>query len=350
MIAIILLFLPIGFFIYLAFLIVQSSLFPDPTSITKSLIQTGNSHVARMILIALLFASYGMYLYFKKTHTSFRYIFGHSKTETVILLASSYFLSTFLVKSLIALPFMHLWLSLIATGGMYILCGNLLEYWSNMEVYKAWRTIHDFLRVDIYKATITALNFFRDIGKKYTIKAIFDNSKHFFHKGKKFTAFLGAFLIIIFIGVQYFLILNNQYENTLKSRLFITDVTPQTTTLGITQKVKGYNFGWMLDSRDRLMSEYGPIDIQLWTNEQITFIVPLHWKEGKVNLWITKYEADKNPDVKKISNKVLLTVESRWSYFPTKEELQSKTLLSYFTRTIKKLKRTYLLPTPHFSQ
>ena len=162
--------------------------------------------------------------------------------------------------------------------------------------------------------------------------------------GKRIT--LTVTIIVFFSTVTLSLIfLLQEYVQTqkrLKENLTIVEVIPGKTTLAELVKVKGYNFGWRLNKGDGLMSSYGPVDVKEWTNEVIKFVVPLHWKEGKVNLWIVKYKTDNPPTEAKISNVVSLQIDSRWSYYPEQEELDSKSIQAYVSRAIKKIRRFFL--------
>lgn len=151
--------------------------------------------------------------------------------------------------------------------------------------------------------------------------------------------------VIIFVTTFISLQVKNylDYNRKLRENLTIMQVRPTNTTIGEKVVMEGYNFGWRFSKNDELMSEYGPIIVELWKDNEITFIVPLHWKEGMVDVWIERIKGSL-PDAPIIkSNKVGLNILNRWSFYPEENELESKSIVSYFSRGIKRLKRTLLL-------
>ncbi len=53
--------------------------------------------------------------------------------------------------------------------------------------------------------------------------------------------------------------------------------------------IKGNNLGFKPNQKElRLMSQYGEVQKDNWTDKEIVFTVPLHWKDGEVDLWIEK--------------------------------------------------------------
>src|SRR3989344_1185474 len=125
------------------------------------------------------------------------------------------------------------------------------------------------------------------------------------------------------------------------SFLSILIIDPSTSTVAEKVILKGYNFGQRENVGDKLMSNYGKIDdIKLWINNQIEFVVPLHWKEGNVIIWIEK---QKNDELSKliISNSVELSLVSRWNYYPTLEDKENDRY--FLIRLVKKFKRYFYL-------
>ena len=182
--------------------------------------------------------------------------------------------------------------------------------------------------------------------KEYLIKAIY-----FFCKLIK--AIVIGLVVVSFIAIIVAFLawqLNRyaDYQRKLRENLTIMSVVPVKTTLAQKVKLQGYNFGWRVNKKDKLMSNYGPVLVDEWKGEELIFIVPLHWKEGKVKLWIEKNKDD-IPEEKLIkSNVVRLKVLSRWDFFPAEEELRNKDPLSYLKRAVKKIRRTLFLQKPYF--
>ena len=91
------------------------------------------------------------------------------------------------------------------------------------------------------------------------------------------------------------------------------------------------------------MSYYGPILVELWKENEITFTVPLHWKEGKTKIWIERMKGSIPSAPLLKSNDVELNIMNRWDFYPEQDELDKKNLFTYFSRGIKKIKRFILL-------
>lgn len=121
-------------------------------------------------------------------------------------------------------------------------------------------------------------------------------------------------------------------QELLGNNLFIAKVTPTKTTYLEKITLVGYNFGWRLDPRYKIVSTKGEIRSNLWTNEAIDFIVPHYLQTGKVSIWIEKPINDKVNSSINISNKISIEVEPRSNLYPTLNDNQLE-------RVIKKLKR-----------
>ena len=129
------------------------------------------------------------------------------------------------------------------------------------------------------------------------------------------------------------------YQKKLRESLYIKEITPNKTTFAEKIILFGYNFGWKINNEDAVMSDYGKITVDEWTNERITFNVPFEWKEGKVNIWIERCNRSETCGKLEESNKEELELVSRWEYYPTLEELESKDLRSLIWRAVKKIRR-----------
>src|SRR3989344_1287280 len=131
-----------------------------------------------------------------------------------------------------------------------------------------------------------------------------------------------------------------QIQKKLRESLVITDIVPHKSALAELVKVRGYNFGWRLNPNDKLLSDYGPVIVEEWTEQQISFRVPLNWQVGELNLWVEKYETDNDNYTRKLqSNNLQIEIASRWTYYPSQEELDRKDIGSYISRGLKKIRR-----------
>jgi len=174
----------------------------------------------------------------------------------------------------------------------------------------------------------------------------FKNKIHWHRLSEAFFYVSLSFLSILIITlISGFLILKSyqfaKKQKQIKDSLSIIKIDPSTSTVAEKVILKGYNFGQRENVGDKLMSNYGKIDdIKLWINNQIEFVVPLHWKEGNVIIWIEK---QKNDELSKliISNSVELSLVSRWNYYPTLEDKENDRY--FLIRLVKKFKRYFYL-------
>lgn len=159
--------------------------------------------------------------------------------------------------------------------------------------------------------------------------------KHAFDLSKNLLALSFVVLLIAYNMLISLAYVNQKkdFENTFKSSLFITKVSPNTTTYAYTVKLEGYNFGEIPDKKYKLISSYGPVITNTWSSNKIEFVIPLHWKEGGVDLWIEKPNRY-NEDKIVLSNIVNIQLLNRWDFFPTENDpLQNR----IYKRAIKTL-------------
>ena len=186
--------------------------------------------------------------------------------------------------------------------------------------------------------------------KEYLIRAIFF-SWRFIKMTLIGFAIISLFTIIVILVVVFLTWQLNRYsdyQRSLRENLTIMSVVPAMTTLAQKVRLEGYNFGWKVNKGDKLMSNYGKVVVDEWKGEELIFIVPLHWKEGIVRLWIERNKDDLPEGELIKSNVVRLKILSRWDFFPAEEELRNKDPLSYFKRAVKKIRRALFLKAPYF--
>lgn len=128
-----------------------------------------------------------------------------------------------------------------------------------------------------------------------------------------FSAFVLLNIVSTYLSGQ---VIRNQQT---KSQLYIKAVSPSKTAHAETINILGYNFGWRTNDKYKLMNDLGEIPVSEWTNEKITFVVPLHLKEGLNNLWIQKPD-EKDPKKIILSNKIQMTIVSRFSLYPLEDD------------------------------
>lgn len=98
-------------------------------------------------------------------------------------------------------------------------------------------------------------------------------------------------LLIIFI-MAFFLINNHiQAVNHKKDRIaknpVIETIEPELVYKATKVVIYGKNFDWDVGKAEAFM-DGEKIDILLWTDTKIVFLVPLHWKNGTHRIWIEK--------------------------------------------------------------
>lgn len=163
-----------------------------------------------------------------------------------------------------------------------------------------------------------------------------------------FVRLVGFIAAVFFMFMIIFRVVNTvneylNYQKSLRDNLTIMKIHPTRTTLAERVIINGYNFGWKLIEQDRLISGYGPVIVESWTDRQITFVVPLHWKEGFIELWVEKMK-DTSKDARLLkSNKVKLQIMSRWYYYPKESDFRSNPFYTYWNRIVKKIRRELYL-------
>jgi len=68
----------------------------------------------------------------------------------------------------------------------------------------------------------------------------------------------------------------------------IKDIKPKIAYYGTKVILTGRRFGWGGEINTNFKNREGNIDITLWNDTKVIFTVPLHWKEGDLDIWIQK--------------------------------------------------------------
>lgn len=426
--------LPVTFFSYLTLSFFLYYLFPDfPIEFSEKIILSlANADLAKLLMIMFFLTVVGIFIRQREKKIELKLLRFKSKDELIVALITSFFFSTFFVKSFFEIgrpePFLIVFLTIIffAFLPQFILFYSFIDlsYFKKLiktstELNLDLREIINLLRqmlifvkkstieltrilvylfiflysvlllvwvvkrlfnfkilmptlfvlsvlvfllfvylifVSAKKLTYLSLNYLRKLityfskKKDYLIRLL-----QLIWKLIKMTA-IGVVTISLFVFTIILIVsfltwqLNRyaDYQRRLRENLTIMSVDPSTTTLAQKVRLKGYNFGWRVNKKDRLMSNYGKVFVDEWKGEELIFTIPLHWKEGTVNLWIEKNKDDQLEGKLIKSNVVRLKVLSRWDFFPAEEELRNKDPLSYLKRAVKKIRRTLFLQKPYF--
>ena len=106
---------------------------------------------------------------------------------------------------------------------------------------------------------------------------------------KPITAIL--FLIAINLGVGVVdkqMRIFDHYLNYLSKYPKIQEVKPKIVYYGSKVVLLGKGFGWGGEINTKFKNREGNIDITLWNDTKVIFSVPLHWREGDLDIWIQK--------------------------------------------------------------
>src|SRR3989344_493877 len=418
--------LPIIFFSYLSLSFLLYFLFPDfPIDFSAKTILSLTSDDLALILIILFFLTIlGIYFRYRENKIKINFMRFDSKSEVVVALVTSFFFSTFLVKSLFVVKNFEFIPIVIFTFIIFLFLPHLISFYSSVdlsffkknlnlseekntfinEIKNYLKSLVKILKIIIVKLVWLSLSvfiilLFASISKNFLsvdqlkmaaflllILFIFLIIKFTLVYQAKFLAYqrklknnlieliqffynLSAFLwrlikktvmgftiislfaIIVIVVITFLTRELNKYANyqrRLRENITIILIDPSVTTLAQKVSLKGYNFGWRVNKRDRLVSDNGPVVVDEWKEEEIIFTVPLHWKERSTNLWIERIKDDM-PEKKLLkSNTISLKILSRWDFFPAEAELKRKDPFSYLMRAVKKIRRTLFLKKPYF--
>lgn len=94
-------------------------------------------------------------------------------------------------------------------------------------------------------------------------------------------------LIILIVTTTYNIIHTHQIRESRKPS--VQDIQPHYVYRALKVVVYGKNMGFKPSESDlRIMSQYGEIQKDEWTDKKIVFTVPLTWKDGPVHIWVEK--------------------------------------------------------------
>lgn len=106
---------------------------------------------------------------------------------------------------------------------------------------------------------------------------------------KPITAILVMIAINLGVGVvdKQMRIIEHQL-NFLSKYPKIQIVKPKIVYYGTKVILLGKGFGWGGEIETKFKNREGNIDITLWNDTKVIFTIPLHWKEGDLDIWIQK--------------------------------------------------------------
>lgn len=84
--------------------------------------------------------------------------------------------------------------------------------------------------------------------------------------------------------------------------------------------VKGQGFDWQQNIKVKLMSQYGEVTTDMWTDDKIIFTIPLHFQSGMMTMWIEKPMQWKGKNIIVKSNIVSLKILPTTAYFGADDE------------------------------
>jgi len=145
---------------------------------------------------------------------------------------------------------------------------NLKVFFS--EIIKDWRTNSTPLRILITKVIIT-------YKPKSRSRADIKTS---------LVKLLITFLIIL-IGLWTW-IFYQRYQKWISLQMSIIKLEPKILYPSSKFILTGKNFGSFAKKETQLMSSYGELTPDSWTDAKVYFTIPLEWKPGQVKIWIKK--------------------------------------------------------------
>ena len=103
-----------------------------------------------------------------------------------------------------------------------------------------------------------------------------------------------AFVALIYITYSTYIFLDNKIENY-KSRKVLEKRTPTVLSYGPSVAYRGTKiilhgreFDWKEYNNVKLMSTYGEVTTDIWTDTKIIFRLPYEWRDGRLQIWIEK--------------------------------------------------------------
>ncbi len=292
-----------------------------------------------------------------------------SRSELIIYLFSSYFLSYFIIKNFQFPGRLFSILMLFTSIILFFLLVQITDFFYSFNVlYLKELVLKEIIKLSqsISKFVFNFNNIFLRLPK--TIMEVIQGSKKIIPNKPQpntpnkesiikiigyslrliisiaFSLTIFLSVIILIIGLTGLIIFKvNQYfdyQNQLRKNFVITKIIPKNTTYAQEVILQGYNFGWRLNNLSLLMTKDGAInDIKLWTDNEIRFIVPLHLKEGKGFIWLEKPENDSSHSAILKSNQVNLNIISRWEFYPSQINYDNSFFPIQRDNLIKKIKK-----------
>ncbi|MFA5770200.1 MAG: hypothetical protein WC894_01735 [Patescibacteria group bacterium] len=149
------------------------------------------------------------------------------------------------------------------------------------------------------------------------------------------------YILVVLLVIHTFIVISDGQIRAINHQLVllsryprIKNLKPKIVYYGSKVVLLGKGFGWGGEINTKFKNKEGNIDITLWNDTKVIFAIPLHWKEGDLDIWIQKpIEWDGKKIVIK-SNLVKLHLISRddgWGpeddeYFEQLKHLDKETL------------------------
>ncbi len=142
---------------------------------------------------------------------------------------------------------------------------------------------------------------------------------------------VSAFLILFFSG----LVINktNKEINKIKKDLHRKSLNPRIEKVEPTLVYKstkvilfGKNFGWNQEDQLRIYTTQGEIRPDLVNDTKIIFTIPLHWKEGEIDIWLGKLVGWEGKTIQAFSNTVKIKLLPITPNFTSQDDLFFKQL------------------------
>jgi len=322
-------FISVGYFIIINLL---NLLLPEMTE--KNIVfNIESSDLNKLVILLIFLNALTIFFFIKFKKVKLISVLSLNKKEIIIYGLTSYCLVSFIRQNLSLFVFLKDILSTILFFLIFFFFPPLVYFFSNFRI-DYFRMILIKIRNDIKQIELRSINwrglfidFVKFIFKKlpYLIIPIF------------FTVVGLFFLRLIFAKINVYLL----HQSFLHKQFLITRIRPKETIIAETVILDGYNFGFKENEFFQLKTSKGSVSgIKDWNNNKVEFVVPLDLPEGKNELWLERTKTASSQSALMKTNKVDLTILSRWDFYPQQKDYQyPPSFLDYFRITVKKLKR-----------
>lgn len=308
------------------FLTISNDIFPGLLKYADNINSLTQKNFCSLVLYFLILYTVIIYFHLKDKLNIFILFHKFKNKEKVILVFASYFLSALIIENIFKKTHYSILLLVLMTLILFIFFIYFVHFITNYNL-KYFRTIYSNL-----------------INLRINFKKKKEDRILFLLKIIVYLFSIGILMILLIVGYVLTLTEINSYlikQKQIQGKFVITNIVPKVTIIGETVILDGYNFGFKENEFFQLKTSKGSVSgIKDWNNNKVEFVVPLDLPEGKNELWLERTKTASSQSALLKTNKVDLTILSRWDFYPQQKDYQyPPSFLDYFRITVKKLKR-----------